>query len=79
LEIEEKTKSKQTYVSKIEEFYFTILIELSSTMNNLNMDIKTIILCILEKIGNKFIIEDKSLLKELEVTLIKQHQHREHH
>ena len=78
LEIEEKTKSKTHIPHNKEELYFTILLELSSTMSNLNIDIKTIIICILEKIGNSVIKIDLSLLKDLELTIVKQHQHKEH-
>ncbi len=69
-------KGKIFEESQKEEIYFMIILEISAIMNNLNIDIKTIVYCLIEKIALKFIVNDKTLLKEIETTILKQHQNK---
>ncbi len=54
---------------------FTLLCEMSSVMNDLNIELNFQILCLHEKIGKKY-ITDIDLLHCLEVTIIKQYNYK---
>ena len=56
----------------IEDFYFFLLSEIATYMNNLKIEIKFIIDCIVYYIGDSVIKKDKTLLKDLEKSIIKQ-------
>ncbi len=58
-------------VSNQEDFYFSKLLNISSKMQKLNIEIKTLIFCI-EKIANQY-IKSNDLLIELKVIIIKQY------
>jgi hypothetical protein len=69
----EKEKQNEFYIkNNKEDLYFIILIEMGTIMNDLNIDLKTVMLCIIEKIAVRYIIKDTKLVKNLEGTLIKQ-------
>ena len=61
----------------LEEIYFMTLLELGSTMNDLNIQIKNQLYCLVEKIASKYIVKDTQLLKTLEFTLIRQHRNKQ--
>lgn len=61
--------------SNNEDNSFTVLCELSSVMNDLNIDLNFQLLCLYEKIAKKYIV-DQSLLHMLEVTIVKQYNYK---
>lgn len=65
----------EKYASNNEDNCFTVLCELSSVMNDLNIDLNFQILCLDEKIAKKHIV-DQSLLHMLEVTIVKQYNYK---
>lgn len=65
-------KDKVNTFSDWEEFYFTILIEISTKMKDLNISYKIIHYCIIEKIAEKFLGKRSDLIKELEIIITKQ-------
>lgn len=73
---EAELANKKNLTMNMEDFYFTILLEMSSMMKDLNIDIKIIIYCLVETIAADVIRINGSLLRELELTLIKQNQHK---
>jgi hypothetical protein len=56
-----------------EDYYFSLLSEMATIMNNLNIDLPTILSCIVQNIAKKFITNDVSLINDLEKTIVKQH------
>ena len=66
-------KGKANTFSDWEEFYFTILIEISTKMKDLNITYKIIYYCIIENIAHKFLGNRNDLIMELELITKKQH------
>jgi hypothetical protein len=73
-EIEIKEKENKMCL-KLEDFYFTILIEIASIMEDLKIDLKNIVFYIVEKIAMRYseIADNGALIKELEEFIIRQH------
>lgn len=69
-------KGKVNTFQDWEEFYFTILIEISSKMKDLNISFTIIHFCLIEKIAESFLANRNDLIKELELILIKQHKNK---
>jgi hypothetical protein len=69
MEIKERQNSMQT----TEDYYFSLLSEMATIMNNLNIDLPTILRCVVQSIAKKFITKDVLLIKDLEKTIVKQH------
>lgn len=56
-----------------EDFYFSLLSEMATMMNNLNFELQIILEIIINNIACKYITCDLNLIKDLEKTIIKQH------
>ncbi len=67
LELQEKEKK----LSSLDDFYFTLLIKIASAMEDLHIDIKKIVSCVVDKIAMSFITNNPSLIKELHEFLIR--------
>lgn len=65
-------KGKTNTFSNWEEFYFTILIEISSKMKDLNITYKIINYTLIENLAEKFLGNRTDLIKELELITTKQ-------
>ena len=65
-------KGKLNTFSDWEEFYFTILIEISTKMKDLNITHKIINYCLIEKLAENFLGKKPELKKELELIINKQ-------
>jgi hypothetical protein len=66
-------KAKINSFSDWEEFYFTILIEISTKMKDLNIPLKTIHFCLIDKISEKFLAKRTELIDEFKIIILKQH------
>jgi hypothetical protein len=54
-----------------DDHYFSLLLTIASTMGSLNIDLKTILFFIVDKIGQSY-IKDSSLLKDMTLVIVKQ-------
>ncbi len=68
-----ETKNVPDYYTNLEDFYFSILLQIANKMEHLNIDFKAIVYCVVEKIGPYYITENVQLLNELKISLIKDH------
>lgn len=68
IEIDER----ENMMNKMEDFYFFILSEIATMMNNLNLELKVVVNIIVHTIAGKVIIEDKQIIQDLEKTIVKQ-------
>jgi hypothetical protein len=66
-----ETKNVPEYYSNLEDFYFSILTQIANQMQNLSIDFKTIVYCVVEKLGSYYIRDNIGLLTELKITIIK--------
>jgi hypothetical protein len=62
---------KENKFSSIDDFYFTLLIKIASVMEDLHMDIKKIVSCVVDKIAMSYIKNNPSLIKELQEFLVR--------
>lgn len=69
MEIEERENTLQN----VEDFYFSVISEIATIMNNLKIELKVTLYCMIDKIAKSFIVNDKILITDLEKTIRKQH------
>jgi hypothetical protein len=71
-------KERENSLQKIEDFFFFILSEMATNMNNLNIELKIIVECIVNKIAFQYIKEDILIIKDLEKSITKQYEFMHH-
>jgi hypothetical protein len=62
-------------MSKIEDHYFSLLLSISNTMRDLNIDLATIVYFVIDKIGHTY-IKDCYLLNDLRTAIVKQNKNK---
>jgi len=62
---------KENKFSSIDDFYFTLLIKIASFMEDLQIEIKKIIACVVDKIAISYIKSNPSLITELQEFLVR--------
>jgi hypothetical protein len=62
---------KENKFSSLDDYYFTLLIKIASFMEDLQIEIKKIIACVVDKIAMSFIKNNTSLITELQEFLVR--------
>jgi hypothetical protein len=64
-------KSIPEYYNDIEDFYFSVFLQIANKMQSLCVELKTIIYCIVEKIALHYIRNNVGLINELKISIVK--------